>query len=558
MLTRQWQMGEFIGEDAGTAIIADVDIDSSRINRYSQNGQAALPFDESFPLEARVEKEAVKIDLLLSVQMGRHFLELLELELSNAGSQNSYDDLFIDAYQLEIPAVQDADEAWLFGNKDAWQLMATVAGKSVDGASLYDDLKNNNVVASTVTSGGMSVSGGDANAVDAAAAAFIAWFERVYEQPASATDTAWSPSHMEYRFACSSPNIDSGDTSLVANEYYQGHLDWFAFDIDENYQFPADKPGETFDENVQDSHTLKLYPSPVKYEGMPANRWWEFEDGRTDLGDIDASTTDVARMLFAEFALIYSNDWSIVPFNLPVGSLSQVSSMTVTDSFGVKIQINAAGSGEDDAWQQWRMFTLSKVGSSQEEEADTRLFLPPALLDMFESDPVESVNFIRDEMSNLVWGIETRVSNELGGGISGHEASSAKVKYLKSIAPEPTAQVLIANQAKIKYQLAGSVPENWIPFIPVQITGSNRSIQLQRASMPRVLEGYPQDPVAPRTDLLTEVSSPFYVYEEEVPRAGAIVNRTWQRTRWTDGTPVVWMGRRKNDRKRWRSKRLAV
>jgi hypothetical protein len=35
------------------------------------------------------------------------------------------------------------------------------------------------------------------------------------------------------------------------------------------------------------------------------------------------------------------------------------------------------------------------------------------------------------------------------------------------------------------------------------------------------------------------------VYEEEVPREGVRVTRSYQYTRWTDGSTHLWMGRRK-------------
>jgi len=35
------------------------------------------------------------------------------------------------------------------------------------------------------------------------------------------------------------------------------------------------------------------------------------------------------------------------------------------------------------------------------------------------------------------------------------------------------------------------------------------------------------------------------VEEEEVPRAGIFVERSWQRARWIDGRTFLWVGRRK-------------
>ena len=102
-----------------------------------------------------------------------------------------------------------------------------------------------------------------------------------------------------------------------------------------------------------------------------------------------------------------------------------------------------------------------------------------------------------------------------------------------------------------------SVPENWIPFIPVHIDGSNREIQLQRAAMPRFLKGDPNPPlpVRPRTALLRQGLDPlptpsepnpprqsYFVHEEEVPRAGVVVQQTYKRTRWSGGRVFTWLG----------------
>ena len=62
-------------------------------------------------------------------------------------------------------------------------------------------------------------------------------------------------------------------------------------------------------------------PIPVSFSGMPNTRWWAFEDHATNFGDIDASTTDLAKLLFMEFALVYSNDWFVIPCTLPSGAL---------------------------------------------------------------------------------------------------------------------------------------------------------------------------------------------------------------------------------------------
>jgi hypothetical protein len=93
-----------------------------------------------------------------------------------------------------------------------------------------------------------------------------------------------------------------------------------------------------------------------------------------------------------------------------------------------------------------------------------------------------------------------------------------------------------------------TVPENWIPFAPVHVDGDNREIQLQRAALPRILEGDPNPPVKvqPRTMLMRQglddvPPQPYLVHEEEVSRAGTRVMQAYQRTRWTDGQVYTWL-----------------
>ena len=73
---------------------------------------------------------------------------------------------------------------------------------------------------------------------------------------------------------------------------------------------------------------------------------------------------------------------------------------------------------------------------------------------------------------------------------------------------------------------------------PVHLDGDIRETQLQRASMPRTFDGdtaAPQ-PVHPRTWLLRQgldggTQRPYFLYEEEVTRAGVRVTRAFRRTR---------------------------
>ena len=172
-----------------------------------------------------------------------------------------------------------------------------------------------------------------------------------------------------------------------------------------------------------------------------------------------------------------------------------------------------------------------------------------------ESEPIEKVILMRDEMANMVWAVEDVIPSGLSGGTNGYEASTDLENYLLSQAETSLNSDGTATDAEIQYKLGTSVPENWIPFIPVHKPGSNREIRLQRASMKRDIPNVLNvDPVEPRGDILRpglneEPKQPFFIHNEEVLKVGTQVNRTYQRARWWNGDVYTWLGRRKQSGK---------
>ena len=87
----------------------------------------------------------------------------------------------------------------------------------------------------------------------------------------------------------------------------------------------------------------------------------------------------------------------------------------------------------------------------------------------------------------MVWGIETKILLPSGISKPGRELALELKNHLRYIvmkenSEEPDLVKAVESKASIKYQIMSTVPENWIPFIPVHIPGSNREIQLQRAA----------------------------------------------------------------------------
>lgn len=549
MLTKQWQMGEFEGDDAGSPVLAKVRMDTTQLTKYRADTHATQPFPDNVPLEAQVEQKMLPfsvfqqdISLDLRLMAGRRWKRILQ----GKGLVNQLWNFSLENFPITLPDPAKPEDASICAHHETWQQFAAVAGRAVDGLSLYLFLRNGNLL--TDLPGGGLLPDEPEDAIKT----FVAWFDQMFLQPNDPEDNAWIPSRMEYQFACSAPE-PGGEKVLAAKEYYHGHLDWYNFNFDPAQKSLGDvetkAPEDVFGKSVR-----TMLPTPVMFDGMPNTRWWAFENGKMNYGYIKPGTQELSKLLFMEFGLVYANDWYLIPFDLPVGTLAKVRGMSVSNVFGENFWINASGRGSDEDWDRWNMFSINIEGHD-ELPSDTSLLLLPGVPKIQESKPVEKVAFIRDEMANMVWGIETMIPLAHGDSVSGNGAAAQYHSYLQRLVDEenlgaPVPPIEDEPRAKIRYEIMNQVPENWIPFIPVHLEGDTREIQLQRAAMPRFLKGNTDQPdkVRPRTSLLMEgleQKEPFYIFEEEVPRNGIVLYQSYQRTRWKNGSVFVWFGARK-------------
>jgi hypothetical protein len=155
-------------------------------------------------------------------------------------------------------------------------------------------------------------------------------------------------------------------------------------------------------------------------------------------------------------------------------------------------------------------------------------------------------------MANLAWGIENLVPDGLGGGMDGLEAAMALRQWLEQLlgTPEspssPPANTAFADR---QYVLGTSVPENWIPFVPVRFD-QNGQMRLRRAALPRTLADRPPVRIRPRKQLLREglvlpQVQPFDLNEEEITMPGILVREYWRQARWFDAKIFTWLTREK-------------
>jgi hypothetical protein len=507
-LARQWQVGEFAGHDRGSPVQAALATKSIALSAYRpalvEPGSIAL--DTGLPLEAHVERETVALGLRASVQLGLMFEHLIAAQsgLSQSDAQ-TLTGLFRSAYQISDTSTSDAPELL------AADFRLLAAGRVTDGAALYAAAKP---VAPNLPSE-PTIDPSQTQLVTAATdaiAAFLGYCESLYTQPT--TDSSWVSQQLEHQFSLGATD-GTTQFDLEADDFDGGDLDWFSFNL-------GSEPLASSTAEVQ-SGQFAFVPNHVHFRGMPPPSWWLMEDGRVDFGNLDTATTDLAKMLVMEFALVYGNDWFELPLRLPVGTLHSIEALVVTDTFGERTAIESTASLARAGNQPWSMFSLTNADANTD-----LLLLLPTLVDVLESDPLEQVLFMRDEMAAMGWGIEQIVEGALDRGVSGYEAWLQSLA--QSAAPGPTP----SDAAAISYLVGTSVPGNWLPLVPVQ--SSIRSFLFRRGIM-----GTPGAPPA-RGEIL-EPGQALYIADEAIPRAGTQVQRHVRRVRWTDGTTWTWTGR---------------
>jgi hypothetical protein len=560
MLARQWQFGEFKGEDTGSAVTAKLARTVAPIDGVRAGGQSFEPYSAELPLEARVERLPLEPAPVARAALGRLFLKRLDSAAKSLpGSATPYDpahyrDLMRQAFPLSTPQLDPNDPADALAVAHdrsalpAQRMLMALAGRAFDGFLMYAALKPGMTWADLPGQLGVGVEQGHSDMVLNTLEDFRAWFASTFAAPPPG-ESAWQPSGLEYSFDCTVPRTDGSKLTLRADAFSSGALDWYSFDLGPSIGKSGAAAGGATTE------VRSVIPTPAEFAGMPNPRWWQFEDGNVDLGNISADATDLAKVLVAEFALLYGNNWFVVPYAQRAATLAEIQGIVVSDVFGWRTFVQAATGSSGGDWARWDFFSLSeKPGAQSAPSLGQHLFLPPVVPRVDDREPVESVAFVRDETTNMVWAVETRVPDGLGGGRDGGNAArrfkGALDQLEQSLGGNGT-PVTEDPEAQLRYRAGTTVPENWIPLIPVHKPQDTREIRLQRAAMPRFFLGQTQ-PVRPITTILRpgidpddSQSAPYFVNEEEVPAAGLVVDGGPRRTRWLGGVVAIWNGRRR-------------
>jgi hypothetical protein len=229
------------------------------------------------------------------------------------------------------------------------------------------------------------------------------------------------------------------------------------------------------------------------------------------------------------------NDWFVIPVELNVGSLYRTRSLVITDTFGIRTLIKSS-SELGAPYSTWRMFQHSYLrGSGFTVPASNLFLLSPSLLKSLEGHPIEEVLFLRDEMSNLAWAVERLIESPAERTLNRFEAY---LEQKRRHEPDTAVQITSAPET-LRYRLSTEVPDYWIPLMPMRV---GQGLRLQRGAVLKT-DGSLKNVLALRRIL--EGGHELSLFEEEVPREGVRVTRSYQYTRWFDGSTHLWVGRRK-------------
>lgn len=540
MLTQQFRVGEFLAEDAGSPMKARVQTQSNKLNRFqSRYGEVELLNDE-VPLEAKIERLPLKEDLGTRLEFGRIWLKLASKIY--ADNLNEILLLSVENFPIDTPGDDPAGNSNLVGMR----IRNLVTRRAVDGVRLYKYFKSGGYASDFLP---------DFAQMDEQMIHFLRWVENTYFLPETPQENSWSEEVLEYQCSVSAPidpNQESYQNVLRADRYKRGDLDWYSFDLESEPSYKLIEEGTEIDNSraVLKPETYSYIPTNIEFKGMPKGKWWEFEDRNTDLSKMLTQQSDISKMVVMEFGLIYSNDWFIIPHPVPDSSVTTINGLVVTDVFGRNFSINRAGTNNEQEWYRWDMYNISKKDSG-ERETFGKLVSIPRIKNRMESEPMEKVMFLRDEMANMIWGVEEVVPDEVFSGMDGKNAYLELLDYLNdTLPPPPDPPDYIPNQALHRFRLANAVPENWIPFIATKQNPSEhggRDVMVQRAAMLRYVDdNYTNEVIRPRTEILSigvAENKPYFINEEIVGRSGFVISSNFQRARWYDGKVYTWIGR---------------
>jgi hypothetical protein len=510
LLARQWQAGEFRGEDAANPLLIEIEAKSVQVDRVvTAGGRTVADLDAGTPVESLVEREAVR-----SGPGGRRVAAELGLILLTALARLPATGAIRDRLRARSALTLPDDDGL---DPVGRRRLHVLSRRSLDGVALAVDLDADPALLDRLLDE-LTIPEPARGRVIAVVEAWRTRTSAAFREPAATT--AWDPTRMEYRFELRASD-ETGDVRLVADGYAGGRLEWHHFDR-------ADAAAPTAPPSRVITRRAEVLPVRLRFRGMPAARFWAFELGDVSFGAIDVGPEDLARVAIAGYATVYGDDWYVVPLWVQAATLTTITSLRVLDDFGGRTVVPAAavvdGGGDD---RPFRFFELNGDPGPAAGAAPA-LFLPPSVETTDAGRPLEDVRFVRDEVANLAWAVEHRIESAAGRPVD--LAARAPAAGVAAEQPDDDRWHLV---------LSTSVPDQWIPLMPVRL-GAGGSIRLQRGRVP-----VPGGGSRGARGRILEPQRRLLIHEDEVLSTGIRIVRRFQSARDTEGRLHTWVGRRK-------------
>jgi hypothetical protein len=535
MMTRQWQMGEFQGEDAGTPVQARLRATTAPLSRIrfgepgSATAQTMAYNPMTLPLEAAVERRVMRAAsstdlraLPLRVDAGLHFLRMLSQATTLS---QDYTALALAHWALAgLTTSQDA-----IADDETRRFVQAMSSRALDADRLAAFIRAAPGGVLTALLGPLGVASADQTLLANTMHAWLTWYDQLFSEGAGLD--AWTAPRLEYATSIAAPvsTATGNNVTLSANEFDGGRLDWSSFDVDPTY------PIDTSADAVGTLQNQRSVPTPVSFPGAPAPRFWEMEDASVAYGLVPVGPTDLAHLMMIEYSSSYGNDWYLVPLDIRVGTLTQVNSLVVTDTFGVRSLIRPMGDPALSAphFSMWQQSGIRRAGDPVDgtvgQPVRNLFFLPPTINRSIDGPVIEDVLFMRDEMANIAWAIERSIE-------SGMESSLSLSSNVDTGDTDSSSATTLS-----RYLLSSKVPDNWVPLLPVEIDPTIGLTRLQRGA---VLQPDGSGIVhTAQSDTLKGLGMQL-LYDEEVPREGVHITRRRRMVRWMDGSSWAWTANR--------------
>ena len=316
--------------------------------------------------------------------------------------------------------------------------------------------------------------------------------------------------------------------SCAPDQYPGGRLDWYSFDVDAKLP-PHQVDCQPALHGLSGASSTR-WPCRSPTPGMPASRYWQFEEGAVYFGGVEAGPADLGRLLVAEFATVYSDDWFLVPVRFPIGASRGSSSSACATPSASATRALLRRMGREAGRRRPRVGLLRAerrwVGARRQ---GAWLALVPPLLTLHGA-PLETVSFVRDEAANLAWAIEERIETA-GRRLAGAAADGGPLAARRRERTE-------RRRREARRRLALSAADAGTALLdsagcrtPGPGLGSGAAAQGAHAR----LVGARGSPGAGAKGTLLTPNRPFVLHEEEIPRGGVQVTRRWQVARGADG-----------------------